>query len=123
MHILYLYLIFICHISFYCIYIYIYTLYESTPGYIPIHRVTRFEYGNKAVLLSIGHTKTYQNGVMKTMFRLRQDKEDTDLMLQSGSVQIQCHRIVLVVASDYFKTMFRCGLSDSTSDIVQPMIT
>ena len=46
-YLIYLYLIFICHISFYCIYRH----YESTPNYIPIHHVMHTEYGNKALLL------------------------------------------------------------------------
>ena len=43
-----LYLIFICHISFYCIYRH---YMSQTPDYIPIHHVMHVEYGNKALLL------------------------------------------------------------------------
>jgi len=37
------------------------------------------------------------------MNKLRQNNEYTDVILQSGDLQIQCHRNVLAVASDYFK--------------------
>ncbi|KAI0209913.1 hypothetical protein LSAT2_005348, partial [Lamellibrachia satsuma] len=43
---------------------------------------------------------------MKCMQKLRQDEEYTDVTLQSGGVQIRCHRNVLVVASDYFRAIF-----------------
>ena len=55
---------------------------------------------------------------MKGMQTLRQDERYTDVTLQSGDVQIQCHRVVLEAASDYFRTMFTCGLKESTSDTV-----
>ena len=57
-YILYLYLIFICHISFYCIY-------ESTPDYIPIHHVMHIEYGNKALIIII--IITSQSGALFLM--------------------------------------------------------
>ena len=41
------------------------------------------------------------------------------MTVQSGDVQIRCHRIVLAVATDYFKAMFRCGLEESTLATVQ----
>ena len=63
--------------------------------------------------------KAYQNDFMKGMQKLRQDEEYTDVTLQSGGVQIRCHRNVLVVASDYFRAMFRCGLEECTSTTVQ----
>ena len=63
--------------------------------------------------------KAYQNAFMKGMHNLRQNEEFTDVKLQSGDVQIRCHRNVLAVASDYFKAMFRCGLEESTSATVQ----
>ena len=56
---------------------------------------------------------------MKAVHRLRQNNEYTDVTLESGDVQIQCHRVVLAVASDYFKAMFRCDLKETTSDTVQ----
>ena len=62
--------------------------------------------------------KAYQNAFMKGMHNLRQNEEYTDVQLQSGDVQIRCHRNVLAVASDYFKAMFRCGLEESTSATV-----
>ena len=55
---------------------------------------------------------------MKEMHNLRQNEEFTDVTLQSGDIQIQCHRNVLAVATDYFKAMFRCGLEESTSATV-----
>ena len=58
--------------------------------------------------------KVYQNDFMKGMHKLRQNEEFTDVTLQSGDVHVRCHRNVLVVASDYFKAMFRCGLEEST---------
>ena len=62
--------------------------------------------------------KAYHNAFMKGMHNLRQNEEYTDVQLQSGDVQIRCHRNVLAVASDYFKAMFRCGLEESTSATV-----
>ena len=62
--------------------------------------------------------KAYHNAFMKGMHNLRQNEEYTDVKLQSGDVQIRCHRNVLAVASDYFKAMFRCGLEESTSATV-----
>ncbi|KAI0227289.1 Kelch-like protein 38 [Lamellibrachia satsuma] len=56
---------------------------------------------------------------MKDMHKLRQNEEFADVTLQSGDVQIRCHRIVLAVATDYFKAMFRCGLQESTLATVQ----
>ena len=63
--------------------------------------------------------KTYQNQFMKSLQKLRQNDEYTDVTLQSGDVKIPCHRNVLAAASDYFKAMFKCGLKESTSDTVQ----
>ena len=63
--------------------------------------------------------KAYKNAFMKEMHNLRQNEEFTDVKLQSGDIQIRCHRNVLAVASDYFKAMFRCGLEESTSATVQ----
>ena len=63
--------------------------------------------------------KAYQDDFMKAVHRLRQNNEYTDVTLHSGGVQIQCHRVVLAAASDYFKAMFRCGLQDKSSDPVQ----
>ena len=63
--------------------------------------------------------KTYQNDFMKDMHKLRQNEEFADVTLQSDDVQIRCHRIVLAVATDYFKAMFRCGLEESTLATVQ----
>ena len=62
--------------------------------------------------------KTYQNAFMKGMHKLRQNEEYTDVKLQSGDIQIQCHRNVLAVSTDYFKAMFRCGLEEMTSATV-----
>ena len=56
---------------------------------------------------------------MKSLHKLRQNEEYTDVTLQSGDVQIQCHRVVLAAASDYFKAMFKCALKESKSDTVQ----
>ncbi|KAK2143803.1 hypothetical protein NP493_4396g00003 [Ridgeia piscesae] len=47
--------------------------------------------------------KEYQNAFIGGMNKLRQNNEYTDVILQSGDLQIQCHRNVLAVASDYFK--------------------
>ena len=55
---------------------------------------------------------------MKGMHKLRQTEEYTDVTLQSGDIQIRCHRNVLAVATDYFKAMFSCGLEESTSSTV-----
>ena len=55
---------------------------------------------------------------MKGMHKLRQKEEYTDVTLQSGNIQIRCHRNVLAVATDYFKAMFRCCLEESTSSTV-----
>ena len=63
--------------------------------------------------------KTYQNQFMKSLQKLHQNNEYTDVTLQSGDVKIPCHRNVLAAASDYFKAMFKCGLKESTSDTVQ----
>ena len=59
--------------------------------------------------------KAYKNAFMTAMHKLRQNEEYTDVTLQSGDVQIQCHRNVLAVASDSFKAMFRSGLEKSPS--------
>ncbi|KAK2190600.1 hypothetical protein NP493_74g00014 [Ridgeia piscesae] len=56
---------------------------------------------------------------MESIHKLRQNEEYTDVTLQSDSLNIRCHRIVLAVASDYFRAMFGCGLKESTSDTVQ----
>ena len=56
---------------------------------------------------------------MKNVHKLRQKEEYTDVTLQSGDVQIQCHRVVLAVGSDYFKAIFRCGLQKNASDTVE----
>ena len=53
------------------------------------------------------------------MYKLRQNEEFTDFTLQSGDVHVRCHRNVLAVGCDYFKALFRCGLEESTSVIVQ----
>ena len=63
--------------------------------------------------------ETYQNQFMKSLQKLRQNDEYTDVTLQSGDVNIPCHRNVLAAASDYFKAMFQCGLKESTSNTVQ----
>ena len=63
--------------------------------------------------------KAYQNAFMKGMNKLRQNEEYTDVNLQSGDIQIWCHRNVLAVATDYFKAMFRCSLGESTPVSVQ----
>ena len=63
--------------------------------------------------------KTYQNGFMKAVKKQRQNNEYTDVILQSGGVQIHCHRVVLVVGSEYFQAMFRCSLQEKSSDPVQ----
>ena len=62
--------------------------------------------------------KAYQNDFMKAVHRLRQNNEYTDVTLQSGDVHIRCHRVVLAVASEYFKAIFRCG-EESASHTVQ----
>ena len=51
---------------------------------------------------------------MKSLQKLRQNDEYTDVTLQSGDVNIPCHRNVLAAASEYFKAMFQCGLKEST---------
>ena len=56
---------------------------------------------------------------MKSLNKLRQNEEYTDVTLQSGDVHFQCHRVVLAAASDYFKAMFKCALKESKSDTVQ----
>ena len=56
---------------------------------------------------------------MKNVHKLHQKEEFTDVTLQSGDVQIQCHRVVLAVGSDYFKAIFRCGLQKNASDTVE----
>ncbi|KAK2166360.1 hypothetical protein NP493_1328g00032 [Ridgeia piscesae] len=56
---------------------------------------------------------------MKSLHKLRQNEEYTDVTLQSGDVQIQCHRVVLAAASGYFKALFKCPLKESKSDTVQ----
>ena len=56
---------------------------------------------------------------MKGVHKLRQKEEFTDVTLQSGDVHIRCHRVVLAVASEYFKAMFRCGIQENTTDTVQ----
>ena len=53
------------------------------------------------------------------MNQLRLNDEYTNVTLVSGGVHIRCHRVVLAVASDYFKAMFRCDLKETTSDTVQ----
>ena len=53
------------------------------------------------------------------MHKLRQNEEYTDVTLQSNDVEIQCHRNVLAVASDSFKTMFKSGLEKGASASVQ----
>ena len=53
------------------------------------------------------------------MNQLRLNDEYTNVTLVSGDVHIRCHRVVLAVASDYFKAMSRCGLKETTSDTVQ----
>ena len=63
--------------------------------------------------------KAYQNAFMTGMHKLRQNKEYTDVTLESGDVQIQCHRNVLAVASDSFKAMFRSDFEESKSASVQ----
>ena len=63
--------------------------------------------------------KTYQNGFLTAVHRLRQNNEYTDVTLQSGGAQIQCHRVVLAASSDYFKAMFRRGFKESASDTVE----
>ena len=63
--------------------------------------------------------KAYQDDFMTAVHKLRQNNEYTDVTLQSGSVQIQCHRVVLAAASDYFKAMFGRGFKESASDTVQ----
>ena len=62
---------------------------------------------------------TYQTDFLKAVHKLRQNNEYTDVMLESDDVQIQCHRVVLAVGSEYFKALFRCGLQESASDTVQ----
>ena len=57
------------------------------------------------------------------MHQLRQKEEYTDVTLQSGDVEIQCHRNVLAVASDCFKAMFRSGVDKSKSSTVQLTMT
>ena len=56
---------------------------------------------------------------MTAVHRVRQNNEYTDVTLQSGDVQIQCHRVVLAVGNKYFKAMFRCVLQESSSDTIQ----
>ena len=63
--------------------------------------------------------ETYRRDFMANVHKLRQDNEYTDVTLQSGDVQMQCHRVVLAVGSEYFKALFRCGLQESRSDPVQ----
>ena len=53
------------------------------------------------------------------MNQLRLNDEYTNVTLVSGDVHIRCHCVVLAVASDYFKAMFRCDLKETTSDTVQ----
>ena len=61
--------------------------------------------------------KAYRNDFMESIYKLRQ--KYTDVTLLADGAKIRCHRIVLAVASDYFKAMFGCGLKESTSDTVQ----
>ena len=49
------------------------------------------------------------------MNQLRLNDEYTNVTLVSGDVHIRCHCVVLAVASDYFKAMFRCDLKETTS--------
>ncbi|KAK2177067.1 hypothetical protein NP493_619g00027 [Ridgeia piscesae] len=58
----------------------------------------------------------YQNGFMKGMNRQRQKGEFTDVTLKSGDVQLRCHRVVLAVASDYFKATFRRRPKEGTTN-------
>ena len=56
---------------------------------------------------------------MTTVYKLRQNEDYTDVTLQSDDVHIRCHRVVLAVASEYFKAIFRCGIEENASDTVQ----
>ena len=56
---------------------------------------------------------------MKAVHRLRQNNEYTDVTLQSAAVHIRCHRVVLAVASEFFKAIFRCGEEENASNTVQ----
>ena len=56
---------------------------------------------------------------MRGMQKLHPDDHYTDVTLQSGDVHIRCHRSVLSAVSDYFKTMFTCGLEETTSATVR----
>ncbi|KAK2169929.1 hypothetical protein NP493_1171g00054 [Ridgeia piscesae] len=56
---------------------------------------------------------------MKNMNQMRLTARHTDVTLQTGLVKITCHRVVLAMASEYFDTMFTCGLEESTSPVVQ----
>ena len=53
------------------------------------------------------------------MHKLRQNKQYTDVTLQSGDVQIHCHRNVLAIASESFNAMLRSDFDESKSASVQ----
>ena len=56
---------------------------------------------------------------MTGMHKLRQNEVYTDVTLESGDVQIKCHRNVLAVASDFFKAMFSSLIEEGSSATVQ----
>ena len=62
---------------------------------------------------------TYQDDFMKRMNQMRLAARHTDVTLQTGNVKITCHRAILATATEYFDTMFTCGLEESTSPVVQ----
>ena len=56
---------------------------------------------------------------MKSLAKFRQDGAYTDITLKVGDTEIPCHKAVLAAASGFFHAMFKSGLKESQSDMIE----
>ena len=70
---------------------------ESTPG--------SFLYSNPQ----------HAQELLKGLDRVRDSKEFTDITLHVGDQQFECHKLVLSLATPYFRTMFTSGMKEATA--------
>uniref|UniRef100_A0A7E4V3V1 BTB domain-containing protein n=1 Tax=Panagrellus redivivus TaxID=6233 RepID=A0A7E4V3V1_PANRE len=62
---------------------------------------------------------TATNSLVKHIAKLYLNEEFSDVTIIVGDIQISAHRVILAQRSEYFKTMLKCGLSESTTNRIE----
>ena len=61
----------------------------------------------------------YTQDFMHKLLQLQEQKEFTDVTLKTQDQEFSCHWVVLSAASEYFHAMYRSGMKEANSNIVE----